>query len=93
MLYKVDHMFWDQNESTGYRHVSVVYEDRKLMAVTAHKTLGEWKSLVVPMGFSFELSEVQAFSDMFSVLPELMKFMCSETLTVQEMQDYLLTIQ
>jgi hypothetical protein len=93
MLYKVDHMFWDQNESTGYRHVDVQYNDRILMAVTAHRTSGEWKSLVIPMGFSFEQNEVQAFSDMFSVLPNLMGFMCTDALTVEEMQNYLLTIQ
>lgn len=93
MLFKTNHMFWDENESTGYRHVSVEYKDRVLMAVTAHNVSGTWGAHVIPMGFSFAQDEVQAFSDMFSVLPGLMEFMCTESLTFEEMQEYLLTIQ
>ena len=93
MIFKTNHMFWYENESTGYRHVSVQYEDRILMAVTAHNVSGKWNAQVIPMGFSFSQDEVVAFSGLFSVLPALMEFMCSEQLTFEEMQDFLLTLQ
>lgn len=93
MLFKVNTMFWDQNEGTGYRHVSVEYNDRVLLSVTAHNVSGAWQAQVIPMGFSFNLDEIQAFSDMFSVLPGLMEFLCKESMTVEEIQEYLLTIQ
>ena len=85
-------MFWDQNEITGYRHVSVEYNDRVLMAVTSHNVSGTWSAQVIPMGFSFNHSEIQAFSDLFSVLPGLMEFLCQESLTVEEIQEFLLTL-
>ena len=93
MLFKTNQLFWNENESTGYRHVSVEYNDRVLMAVTSHNVSGSWAAQVIPMGFSFKQDEVQAFSDMFTVLPELMDFMCTESLTFEEMQEFLLTIQ
>ncbi|AQW88590.1 hypothetical protein pEaSNUABM50_00063 [Erwinia phage pEa_SNUABM_50] len=93
MLYKLNQMFWDENESTGYRHVSVEYNGRVLMAVTAHNVSKVWSSRIIPMGFSFELDEVEAFSGLFEVLPSLMKFMCTESLSSEEMQNFLLTIQ
>lgn len=93
MIFKTNHMFWDENESTGYRHVSVEYNDRVLMAVTSYKVMGVWGAQVIPMGFSFKQDEVQAFSDMFSVLPKLMEFLCTDSLTFEEMQEFLLTIQ
>lgn len=86
-------MFWDENESTGYRHVSVEYNDRVLMAVTAHNVSGTWSAQVIPMGFSFSQNEIQAFSDMFLVLPGLMEFMCKENLTIEQIQEFLLTVQ
>jgi len=89
MIYKVNHMFWNENESTGYRHVSVEYNDRILMAVTAHNVSNAWQAQVVPMGFSFQQNEVQAFSDMFSVLPKLMQFLCTENLSIEEVQKFL----
>lgn len=85
-------MFWDQNEITGYRHVSVEYNGRVLMAVTAHNVSGKWDAQVIPMGFSFKHNEIQAFSDMFSVLPGLMDFLCQESVTVEEIQEFLLTL-
>lgn len=93
MMFKINHMFWDENESTGYRHISVEHNDRVLMAVTSYKTSGEWLSQVIPMGFSFKQDEVQAFSAMFAVLPGLMEFLCTDALTVDEMQNFLDSIQ
>lgn len=92
MQYKVNEMFWDQNESTGYRHISVEYKDRILMAVTAYKTFGEWDTQVIPMGFTFKQDEIQAFSDLFAVLPKLMDFLKTDSITIEEMQNYLLTL-
>lgn len=93
MIYKLNQLFWDTNESTGYRHVSIEYNNRTLMAVTAHNVSGTWTSRVIPMGFSFELDEVQAVSRVFESLPSLMTFMCSTNLSVEDIQNFLLTIQ
>lgn len=93
MIFKTNHMFWDANESTGYRHVSVEYNDRVLMAVTSYKTLNVWQSKVIPMGFSFSIGEIEVFAKMFSVLPDLLKFMCADSITFEEMQEFLLTLQ
>ncbi len=93
MNFKTKRMFWDENESTGYRHISVEYNDRVLMVVTAHRISGEWMTQVVPMGFSFNKDEVQTFSEMFSVLPGLMEFLCTESLTIDEMQNFLDSIE
>jgi hypothetical protein len=82
-------MFWEENERTGYRHVSVEYDDRVLMAVTAHREAGEWSTQVIPMGFSFSYNEVQTFSFIFSVLPGVMDFLCTDTLNADEVQNYL----
>jgi hypothetical protein len=59
------------------------------MAVTAHRTSNEWMAQVIPMGFSFKHDEVQAFSDMFSVLPGLMEFLCTDSLNADEVQIFL----
>ncbi len=93
MIYKINAMFWDENERTGYRHVSVEYNDRILMAVTACRSSNEWQSQVIPMGFSFQHNEIQAFSELFSVLPGLMTFLSAPSLTFEEVEQYLLTLQ
>lgn len=93
MIFKTKRMFWDENESTGYRHISVEHNDRVLMVVTAHRISGEWMTQVVPMGFSFKQDEVQTFSEMFAVLPCLMEFLCTESLTIDEMQNFLDSIE
>lgn len=86
-------MFWNENEKTGYRHISVEYNNRVLMSIASYNVSGVWESKVIPMGFSFNQDEIQEFSNMFTVLPELMKFLCKEELTFEEINDYLLKIQ
>lgn len=75
MLLKVPTMLWDDNESTGYRHIAVSLDGTNMMAVLAHKQNNEWKSTVVPMGYSYDRSTVQAFISFFNVLPKLMEFL------------------
>ena len=93
MIFKTSPMFWDDNERSGYRHISVEYNERVLLAVVSHRTDGVWKSSVVPMGFNFFHDEVQQFANMFSVLPEFMKFLIKDELSFEDIQTYILTIQ
>lgn len=86
-------MFWEENEQTGYRHVSVEYGERVIMAVVSHRIEGVWNSSVIPMGFSFTQSEISSFAKLFSVLPELMAFLCTNEIKIEEIQLFLLTIQ
>lgn len=89
MIFKIKRMFWDENESTGYRHISVEQNDRVLMVVTSHKIDGEWMTQIIPMGFSFNHDDVKMLSDIFSVLDGLMNFLCTDSLTADEMQNFL----
>lgn len=93
MIFKMNHMFWEENEQGGYRHVLVEYSDRVLMVVVSHRTDGVWRSSVVPMGFTFNQSEIESFARMFAVLPELMAFLCTDEIKIEEIQHFLLTIQ
>lgn len=92
MNYKIDTLFWDMNESTGMRNIRLVHDDRTYMAVLSHYRSGVWSSSVVPMGFSLSLDETIEFSRSFQVLPDLMRLMESPTLTLEEIQEFLLTV-
>lgn len=92
MIFKMNNMFWSINESTGYRHIDVIYNGRIIMAVVSHRTSSVWTASVIPMGFSFTLDEIQGFSDAFTVLPVLMEFLQTDEISEQEMQNYLLTL-
>lgn len=90
MLLKVPTMLWDDNESTGYRHIGVSLDGVNMMSVLAHKHAGTWKSTVVPMGYSYDSSTVQAFIGFFQVLPNLMTFLESpEEMTAAQAQQFI----
>lgn len=93
MIYKINSMFWDQNDSTGFRHISVEYNERCLMAITAHMHNSIWESKVIPMGFTFSKLEIEEFSKMFLDLPKIMDKLCSDKLTHEEITNFISSLQ
>lgn len=93
MIYKLRPMFWDMNESTGLRHITLEHDGRVLFVVSSHRTGTEWNASALPMGYKMYMNEVLEFSAAFRVLPELMARLEEPDLSLQEIQDYLLTIQ
>lgn len=90
MLLKVPTMLWDDNESTGYRHIGVSLDGVNMMSVLAHKHAGAWKSTVVPMGYSYDTETVLAFVSFFQVLPNLMQFLeTPEEMTAEQAQQFI----
>lgn len=90
MLLKVPTMLWDDNESTGYRHIGVSLDGTNMMSVLAHKHAGVWKSTVVPMGYSYDSETVLAFVSFFQVLPNLMQFLeTPEEMTAAQAQQFI----
>lgn len=90
ILFKVSEMNWQENERTGYRQVGVSYNGNNIMSIIANRTLGEWSSQVVPMGYSYKKDEVEFLAELFKKLPYLMLFMERSTgMTFQEMNDFI----
>lgn len=87
---KINPVVWDDAERTGLRNVTVSFNGNNIMAVLSHFQSGSWESSVVPMGFSYDSTEVLAFIEFFKVLPELMKFLeTSSVLTSDDVQLYI----
>lgn len=90
MLLKIPTMHWEYNESTGYRHIGVSLDGVNMMSVLSHKHAGKWNSTVVPMGYSYDKSTVQAFIGFFQVLQNLMKFLeTPEEMTAEQAQQFI----
>lgn len=67
---------WDENESTGYRHVGVISEGQKIFVVASHLTDGEWTCKVIPMGYSYTKNEMSDLAYLFNgFMRELMNFL------------------
>lgn len=93
MIFKTKSIFWEENEKAGYRHISVEHNERVLITVVSHRTDGVWNSTAVPMGFSFTKDEIIIFTEIISVLPNLMTFLCTDEISTDEIQQYLLTLK
>lgn len=90
MLLKVPTILWDDNESTGYRHIGVSLDGVNMMSVLAHKQNNQWSSTVVPMGYSYDSNTVHHFIGFFKVLPNLMKFLETDSvLTAASVQQFI----
>lgn len=90
MFLKLNRVVWDDAERTGFRNVTVSYNGNNIMAVLSHFQSGSWSSSIVPMGYSYSTAEVQEFIVLFKVLPDLMKFLETDTvLTADEVQEFI----
>lgn len=85
MLLKVPLVHWDENESTGYRHVTVSYKGNNVMSVLAHYQNNSWQGSIVPMGYSYNSHEVQEFIEFFNVLPNLIKYLETDSVLTADM--------
>lgn len=76
-------IIWEENESTGKRHVDIVNGDNgvKLIAIISNKSKNaSWESKIIPMGYSFDKDEVLALSyEMGGFVSDLMKYLESTT--------------
>lgn len=92
MMYKIKPLFWDMNEQTGYRHITLENNGDVLFVVAANKYDNKWTASAVPMGFRMSIEQAVEFSGAFKVLPDLMTFLERDEISVDEIQNYLLTL-
>lgn len=78
-LLKINAIHWDENERTGYRHVSVSIDGVNHFAVAAHHFDSVWTAKAYPMGYSYDSDAVQDLVDFMLVLPKVMKFLEQDT--------------
>lgn len=89
MIYKTNPMFWEMNEKTGLRHLTLEHDGRVLFVVAANLHTNGWKASTLPMGYKMTYEEVLEFSSTFEVLPELMKFLERPDITLADVQEYI----
>lgn len=92
MLCKTQPMFWDMNESTGLRHVTIENDGRVLFVVTANREGTTWTSSLIPMGFKMYLDEVYSYTPVLTKFTDLMEKLEKPDLTLEEIQEFLLTM-
>lgn len=80
---------WADNEATGYRHVGVFNGAVKIFACISNETMGEWKSSLIPMGYSYSKNEVHALAELFSRINELMKYLEIDDMSHDDIVNYL----
>lgn len=66
---------WGDNESTGYRHVGIFNGAEKIFACVSHKCMGEWKSSLIPMGYSYSREEAHDLYQLFGKIDALMNYL------------------
>ena len=94
VLFKTDIVSWEMNESRGFRRIGVAYKGNNIMAVISNKVLGEWKSQVVPMGYTYGIDDIEVMCTLYPKLPYLMQFIERDVdLTHDEMLEFLSNIQ
>jgi|AGFS01.1.fsa_nt_gi hypothetical protein len=69
---------WADNELTGYRHVGIFNGAVKIFACVSHKCMGEWKSSLIPMGYSYTREEAHELAQLFSTIDSLMNYIESD---------------
>lgn len=91
VLFKISEINWDENERTGYRHVAVCYNGNNILSIVANKTLGEWGTQVIPMGYSYKMDDIEFLAKLYKKLPYLMLFMeRNSSMTYEEMNTFIL---
>lgn len=88
--YNINEMFWEQNQSTGQRIISIQYNSKIIFHVSSTNFSDKyWTSRVVPAGYSFSLTETIICGKVFEVLPGIMELLQKKDLTLEELQKYL----
>lgn len=94
VLFKTDPVSWEINEPSGFRRVGVAYKGNNIMSVISNKVLGEWKAQVVPMGFTYDVEEIEVLASLYPKLPYMMQFLERDVdMTHDEMLEFISNIQ
>ena len=92
VLFKTSPLLWEQNEAAGYRKVHVEYEGNTILAFVANRTFGKWTSLLIPMGYTYNRSEVTAITKLYNNAPVIMDLLSKDDLTHEDAIKFLATL-
>ena len=90
VLFKTNPLHWEQNENSGYRNVQVLYKGNNILSIVANKTLGTWTTQAVPMGYSYQLDEINFLAELYKHIPYVMNYLISDDkLTHEDIVNFL----
>lgn len=90
ILFNTNALHWDDNERTGFRKISVLYNSNNVLNIIANKTLGTWKTQVIPMGFTYTKEEIQFLAELYKTIPFIMNFLEQDSVLIHdEVLDFL----
>lgn len=87
MIFKLNRLFWDENEKSGHRQVQVFNNEDKIAVLNSTRTDGQWTCTFVPMGFSFKSQDMLVLAECCHKCHVLMSVLQAEVLTVDEVQE------
>lgn len=87
MRFEVNTYFWEENEKVGLRQIKVRNTDRILAVINANCVDGVWLCSFVPMGFRFEITEMDDLKTCIERSEIIMKLLTKVQLTLSEVEE------
>ena len=86
MRFEVNTYFWQENEEVGLRQIKVRSGEKVLAVMNANRVDGVWYCSFVPMGFSFDTTEMNNLCTCVERSEVLMKALVKTDLELNEIE-------